>query len=54
MTAWTLLGALVFVSAVIVAILSVVRLDDRFRDEQHGFPTKGNDPDPGPGRLSPH
>lgn len=35
MTAWTILGALVFISAVTVTICSVVRLDDHFRDEQH-------------------
>ena len=55
MTAWSIVGALVFISAVTVTILSVVRLDGHFRDEQHGYPMEENDPEAGPGsHVSPH
>jgi hypothetical protein len=49
MTAWTLVGGLMLISAVTLTILSVVRLDGRFRGEQQGLPAN---PDEGHGSES--
>jgi hypothetical protein len=43
MTAWTLVGGLMLISAVTLTILSVVRLDGRFRGEQQGLPANPDD-----------